>query len=400
MGPRLVFVLSRAGCAVVALWLLAGPAVAATPAELIKTHYQAYDAALERGDLASAEKEAASALAASQEGYGDGGRTAVLALNLAEVRLAQNKNREALEPARQALRLAEKNGPASGVDDRVARLALARIELRTGDKTAFERLQKAVAVAVAAPELARGAYPGAVDLAVSAETLRRYDDASVAWGNIASIARRQPDFPPLLLARAQIGEASNAFLALAGRERIPTTGSRVKAPSTEPYEKLDAALALVMQSTAPAAATPGPTSAPTEAQVVYAQAMGWRAVIESKLKIDRRPADLGEKLGELDIGPARFPLPRCDVSIVAKPTPIIPGSIRFSGGIGAVVLKLMFDEQGKVKDMSVATTLGGPDFTKAVTDVAGQWRIEKADPDATGCRLARESFLNLVYRVY
>jgi hypothetical protein len=50
-------------------------------------HYRAYAAALERGDLATATTEAQAALAASEARDGDGGRTAVLSLNLATVQL-------------------------------------------------------------------------------------------------------------------------------------------------------------------------------------------------------------------------------------------------------------------------------------------------------------------------
>jgi hypothetical protein len=81
--PRLGFILTLA--------LVALPAAAQTPNPVVG-HYRAYNAALERGDLATAETEARAALAASEMRDGDGGSTAVLALNLAHVLLQRLLN--------------------------------------------------------------------------------------------------------------------------------------------------------------------------------------------------------------------------------------------------------------------------------------------------------------------
>lgn len=64
---------------------VAGPVAAQAPNPVL-THFRAYRAALESNDLPTAEREAAAALAASEARDGDGGRTAVLALNLASIR--------------------------------------------------------------------------------------------------------------------------------------------------------------------------------------------------------------------------------------------------------------------------------------------------------------------------
>ncbi|HVV32463.1 MAG TPA: hypothetical protein VHC73_04470, partial [Vitreimonas sp.] len=71
--------------------------------ETIGQHYHAYTAALQNGDLATAEREAAAALQLSEAQDGDGGHTAVLALNLATTRLSAGHGADALAPAQQAL---------------------------------------------------------------------------------------------------------------------------------------------------------------------------------------------------------------------------------------------------------------------------------------------------------
>lgn len=102
------------------------------PPNPVVEHYKAYTAALQRQDFATAETEAAAALEASVQAYGDEGRTAVLALNLADVRLVRGNLDAAVAPAQKALALAEARGSASGVDARLARLTLDRAQLHSG----------------------------------------------------------------------------------------------------------------------------------------------------------------------------------------------------------------------------------------------------------------------------
>src|SRR5262249_9144906 len=98
------------------LSLAASTEAASAQSNPIAENYRAYPAAIQRGDLAAAEAPAAAAFAASQGQFGDGGRTAVLALNLARLRLAVGKYHEALDPASVAYRVAQAQGAAAGVD--------------------------------------------------------------------------------------------------------------------------------------------------------------------------------------------------------------------------------------------------------------------------------------------
>ena len=90
-------------------------------------HYRAYNAALERGDVSTAAREAQAALDASQARDGDGGRTAVLALNLATVRLLAGEHDQARMAAQRALDLAHVG--AGGVNAALAELIIARANL-------------------------------------------------------------------------------------------------------------------------------------------------------------------------------------------------------------------------------------------------------------------------------
>src|SRR5690606_22172944 len=94
-------------------------------------NFREYRAALERNDLPAAEKAAAAALAASEAS--NGRRTAVLAFNLATVRLELGGDYDALDPARTAHRLATADDD-SGLDGRVATLTLGRAELAANEK--------------------------------------------------------------------------------------------------------------------------------------------------------------------------------------------------------------------------------------------------------------------------
>ena len=95
------------------------------PSTPIVAHFREYRAALERNDLPAAETAAAAALAASEAAHGS--RTAVLALNLANVRLELGGEYDALTPARTAHALATRfrgsgvDAAARGADPRAAR---------------------------------------------------------------------------------------------------------------------------------------------------------------------------------------------------------------------------------------------------------------------------------------
>ena len=111
--------------AIAAIAMLAPQAHAQQSA--VMQHYRAYEAALQQGDIPTAAREAQAALAASEARDGDGGRTAVLSLNLAIVRLMAREYGAARAASERALVLGRAG--ATGVNEPLAELISARAAL-------------------------------------------------------------------------------------------------------------------------------------------------------------------------------------------------------------------------------------------------------------------------------
>lgn len=367
---------------------------AAPPADAVAENYAAYSAALQRKDFPAAEAAAAAAYEASVQAQGDGGRTAVLALNLADVRLAQGRYDEAVAPARKALELAETKGPASGVDATLARLLLDRAQLRSGDVEAAKRLEASLAAAAAQPDLNAASFAAAVDLAKHSIENRRYDAARAAWATAGRLAKRNPaTVSPLLVDRLRVEESAAGLLALVAQPPSSVTSWRMPT-DTRAYRDYLETLVAIVEKLGPAAAQPGPTSAPTEAQTVFGLALAWYNAIKSKFRSEGLQwNDMPEPPeAPFEIGASRHALPHCEARVVAEPKPEYPRAERLEGGVGSVVLQLTFDEDGSVVHSTVTGGVG-PRFVESVTAVAARWRLARKNPDQTGCRMAREIFV-------
>jgi TonB family protein len=378
-------------------WLgLAGVAFAApasAPSPVVQ-HYQAYRAAFEQGDLALAESEAARALAASVEQNGDAPPTAALALNLARLRLIRNQHSTAIEPARQALAIAEQHGDASGVDVHVARLVLGRAELPGGDVTAMERLLQAVRAAQGAPGMDDDAYPAAVELAIAAHDAGRYPLAREAWLASARFAKGSSINADYARARAKLGEATARIALFA---TVPVAPGR--APVRE-FEAADALLAEAMDLVHDQAVQSAAGGELTRAQALFGEAAALKAALSAKLHSDERDRWIKTepKKRALEIGVTDPSLPQCERRLIARPEPDYPPAKRVKNGVGAVVMKALMDESGAVTRVQVAGAAGGQEFTDAVTAAARQWRVEKDDDSVAGCQMAREVFLIVAFR--
>jgi len=385
---------TAAASAAAVLFACAAIHAAAPPADAVAENYAAYSAALQRKDLAAAEVAAAAAYEASVQAQGDGGRTAVLALNLADVRLAQGRYDEAVAPARKALELAESQGPASGVDVVLARLLLDRAQLRSGDEAAAKRLEASLAAAAAQPDLNAALFTAAADLAKHSLENHRYDAARAAWATAGRVAKRNPaTASPLLVDRMRVEESAAGLLALVAQPASSVASWRMP-PDTSAYRDYLETLVAIVEKLGREAAQPGPTSAPTEAQTVFGLALAWYNAIKSKFRSEGRQWNDMPELPDTpdEIGGSRHALPRCDARVVAEPKPEYPRAERLEGGVGSVVLQLTFDEDGSVVRSAVAGGVG-PRFVESVTAVAGRWRLARKNPDQAGCRMAREIFL-------
>lgn len=364
----------------------------------VTVHFRASQDALRRGDLTTAESEAASALAVSVDRYGDGGRTAVLAVNLAQLRIALRQYQRAVEPARLALRLSEANQAAAGIDPRFARLLLAQAELPDGGAPEAERLEQAIAAAKNEPEMQADVLAASIELGKRALAEQRHGQARVAWATAVELLEPQSSPNSLPLAQARLGVAAAGILGLARVEASGTTLNRRLGP-TAAYREFAELLVQVIDGVAEQALGASDPEAAPRAQSLFAQAVAWRGVVNAKLTSEQReirrppePLDWGS-----EIGAARHALPPCDAGVIANPEPRYPPAKVVSGGVGSVVLRMKFSESGHVEESRVEAEVGGASFSESVSAVASQWRLVKRDPAATGCRLARERFLSVTY---
>jgi hypothetical protein len=365
----------------------------------VTTHFQAFTEALERRDLALAEREAAAALEVSTARDGDGGHTAVLALHLATVRLAMGNTESAIEPASTAMRLATAHGTASGVDPAVAELVLGRAELRSHDTDALERLERAVAREANQPGMAPHVYPAAVELGQVSFALDRFQSSRAAWAIAGRMLRKESQPNSLGLAATQLGEAKAGAMVLVQRDRLLDTPIARKLRDDRPYREIDQLLVNVIDSVGPQARQPGQGADMTYPQRLFAEALAWRAVIKAKLwsedrhlKLARDTQTVATDIVTLGDGP-----PPCASRLDSSPRPVFPRALQMVDGVGAVVLKMRFDDSGRTESAEVAASVGGPGFVESVSAVMHRWRLDRAESATTDCRLARETFLTVIY---
>jgi len=393
MKPRLILV-------AVAAMATSGSAVAQAPVATspLLQHYRAYTAALEQGDVATAEAEAAAALAASVERYGDGGRTAVFALNLAGVRLVQGKYEAAIEPAGKALALAEAQGEASGVNPAVARLILGRAELRTGGDAAVGRLVEALEQAAGAPDLAGEAYPAAVELAVYSFEQERFDTARLAWNASTQFAAGSTQSAELVRATALTGAAAAGIMSIVRKAPREQLGTRIPVVD-DAILQFDPILIEAMLTIRDQAIDASPDGRLTRAQGVWAQAYAWQMALTAKLRSEHRELPPRESNAHMvpEIRAAGESGAACHVRVIAEPEPRMPPVAQMRGGIGSVVLRLTVDGAGDLADVDVAASVGGPAFVESIMSVARQWRVAKLDSSPAGCRMAQQRFQGIEY---
>jgi TonB family protein len=370
----------------------AGAEPAAAPSPTVQ-HYQAYARALEQGNLPLAETEADSALAASVAQYGDGGRTAVLASNLAGVRLLLGRYSAAVEPARKALAIAESQGDASGVDVHVARLMLGRAEMPGGGAAAMDRLLQAVKAAQGVPGIDAEAYPAAVELATAAHDAGRYPLSSEAWVASARFAKGSRINADYARARAKLGEAVARTMPIA-KSQTGGFGSRIRE-----FEAIDALLAEAMDLVHDQAMHGEIGGELTRAQAVYGEAAALKNGLRAKHKSDQtgRWKETSPKKQANEIGVTEDSPPRCAIQWVTKPVPAYPPARFVADGVGSVLLKILVDEAGAVSRVQVAGAAGGKEFADSVVAAASRWRVEKKDDARPGCRMTGESFLIVTF---
>lgn len=367
-----------------ALWWLSA-ATAAAQTNPIVANYRAYQAALERGDLAAAETAAAAALAASEARDGDGGSTAVLALNLATLRLDAGRRAEALEPARRARALAS---AGRGVDPSLAELILGRAELSQTPYTAGEARIRAVLDAQGAAVGAHG-YDAAVDLGQFLSDQRRYADAVGVWSRAVELAPGEGFAGDYARARAFIGLGGASTLNSTVRGEVsdtPRAGTFVEERvDLGPEQAAWTAFENAMSRMAPHLGPSAPGEDITLAQQGYSMALAWRTGLAARMRSQglARPESHGD--GRLL---SNAPGVQACAARVDGTEPRTPPQLVRRAQVASVVLRLITDASGAVVDARIAGHVGDRAFAESYEAAAAQWRVVRDGGQAAGCTMA------------
>jgi TonB family protein len=378
-------------------WLASFAASAQAPNPVIQ-HYRAYQAALDAQDFTTAEREAAAALAASEERDGDGGRTAVLALNLAVVRFNNDDPSGALAPGRRALALAQAQGEqTSGVSPVGAQLLVARAELASGQTEAPVRLQTALEAARQAALPDDEIYEAAIQLGEWLLAHDRAEDAqtplALALGRIKGEGAEQ-DYARFR-ARLNLGRA--LMLSSRIREEVrdtPELGTRILmapdiAPELGAAENFDAAVDLM----AAHSGYDGDDRSLTRAQSALAQAMAWRAVLRARMVSLNMPTS-EEGLRSMVWSPNGNP---CNLRLHSEPDPVYPREAVNREHVGAAVVRVLTNASGETTSVTLAAGVGGQVFNDAVNRVISRWRMVPREPMSAGCDMESSRLIPIVF---
>lgn len=381
--------MSRAHGARRSAWLLLAATAGAVgqisaPVDPVLTHFREYRAALERDDLPAAETAAAAALAASEAAQGP--RTAILALNLANLRLELGPPYDALTPARRADALAA--SADSGIDPVAAALTLGRAEVKAGDAAGASRLLAAFAAAGTGSALDIDVYNAAVALGSSAIDAQDYASARSAWSTAARLAHATDD-PAFARARALTGEGAAIFLASADR-----TAPQPAVLSAADAQAANDALAAAQQLLLPNALAEPSRATLSVAQLAYAEALAWQTALLAKAANERITLPQSSSLGS-DV-PAFDDGAWCRIRTIRSGTDIVyPPQALDRYGVGAAVLHLGLDATGAVTQRTIAAAVPPGVLGEAVENAATEWRAEKDPTSPAGCRMPASTYVNV-----
>jgi TonB family protein len=372
--------------ALVAAALLAGEANAQTT-NPVTAHYRAYRDALAAGNMTLAEAEATAAFDASAARDGDGGNTAVLAVNLAQARLSLGRRDDAYAPALRAYNIASAGG--SNVDPLMASLVLGRTELTAErESEGRDRLEDAVREARTREDLRADTYAAAADLGRWLFAREQYIGALDAWTVAGELVDAAEGDTAYARTEARLGAAAAQMaraMAAVIREQARPTDTRMNTNAYAPFRDADEALAEAQALMAPYAYVAAEDGGLTLGQRTYAHAIAWRTMGRAFLQSrGQRP------LPALDINTqgagAADARPVCQMTIVAEERPNFPPGASSAFAVGAAVVRFTVDEQGQTTDVDVAASVPERWFREAVERVAPQWRLERDPASPADCR--------------
>ena len=312
----------------------------------------------------------------------------MLAFNLANVLLLDNRAAEALEPARRAFAIAAARGPqASGVSPVVARLFVERAALASGEAGAVERLNAALDAAIAAQADPQDIYQAAIELGEGLLSQERYETAqsplAVAIQNVP--AEGSAGDSARFRAHLALGRALMMSSRIEGvLSDVPLLGTRIRVqPDTRPEEGALAHFNAAIDLARPYAGMLAEDRSLTRAQQDLARAMAWRGVLRARMVSLRIP------IAEDDRGGVSWARGGaiCDMELVAVPAPRYPREALSRYRVGAAVVYLVTNAQGEATNVSVAAAVGGPAFVEAVNTVAAEWHMRLRGTPSEDCSM-------------
>ena len=364
----------------------------------IVAHFRAYQAALDQGDLVTAEREAASALEASVARDGDGANTGVLAINLAQVRLRLSRRDAAYEPALRAHAIA--SAGQSNLDPLLAQMILGRAELTQERwREGQNRLAPAIEQARTRPDLDAETYNAAADLGRWMFSEGLYEGALDAW----EVAKQKADATPgnndYARAEARMGHAaalfSRAIVRTIGAQARPTD-TRLGGNADAAFDTADAELLEAQNILGTVAYTPSPDGGFTLGQRMYANVLAWRTLLRAFTE-SRGLRTLAQRAPDFELPPNADPRPLCPVNVVGEPMPRFPPGASSTFSAGAAVIRFQVDASGNVIDSQVAAAIPERWFREAVEAVAPQWRLALADDAPADCRYNEVEFVPIKF---
>ena len=369
----------------------------------IMAHYRAYRAAIDAGDVATAETEAAAALEASVARDGDGGRTGVLALNLAQVRLQRGRIAEANAPALQAQRIAARAD--SGVDPLLARLVVGRSALTRGaGRNAGADLAATLQEARSRADLTDEAYFAAADLGRFYANENLFVSSAESWAIAAALADPNQPERRVAYAEARLGEGIARYseiVRLQDSRRNRPTDTTIGLP-TDRYAEADAAFAEAERILAPLAYVDGGGVNLTPAQSMYSLTRSWRNVLYAfLLSTGQQNIVAGQRYAERAVAyqiPVQASAPICDFTVNPTPRPNFPADAQQRVVVGAVDVRMLLTPDGRVEDIRVSGAVPQQWFREEVEAVMSGWTVTRADSSAPNCVFPRVLFYSFSFR--
>jgi hypothetical protein len=361
----------------------------------VVAHFRDYRAAIDRKDFAAAETAATAALEASEAA--NGSRTAVLALNLALLRLSLAQPDRALEPAQRAHELAS-NDRDSGVDGLLASLTLGRAELAADLEAGVERVSSAVADAEKRKAFLAEAYTATVALGEWALANEAYDTARAAWIAAERLAPAGSPDPGLGLGRARLNQGVAIVLAGINRPRNPSSRNSLTVTASNAAHEADAAFSEAQRLLRSYAFPSEAGEALSIGQVLYAQAMAWQGALRARLR--SQDEELREESGMQVDPPQRpgMPVPcsyETDIDALGYP----PNAVETLGA-GAVVIHTRFDDSGNVLRRDVAAGVPTGLFVDATRRQLPGLRSERAAGSPPDCEASGSRYDVVLYVLY